>query len=290
MIFQVRVHQEELTFFLNATPRHPIVLGLSWLETHNPTVDWCNCSITFPVRPIPARPRHSLDSVILESKLVATLTVVSGDFTIPISNLPVRYIDVSDFFKHWNADRLPAHRPYNCPIELQDGEHPPFGPVYGLSEQELEALCTYLAENLVKGFIQLSQSPTGTPILFVKKKDDSLCLCVVYRGLNKVMIRSRYALPLIPALFDRLCSEIEKATNLHKVLEERILDSRIELTLMEVLGIARREFHDSIVDLVKSKRLTTEPEPEKPAEVRAAFLDEMAVEDELAVSHYAQPH
>ena len=57
-----------------------------------------------------------------------------------------------------------------------------------------------------------------------------------------------------------------------------------------MLGIARREFHDSIVDLVRRKRLATEPEPEKPVEVRAALLDEMAVEDELAESHYAKPH
>ena len=88
----------------------------------------------------------------------------------------------------------------------------------------------------------------------------------------------------------RLSSEIEKTTNLQKVLEERVLDSRIELTLREVLGIARREFHDNIVDLVKRKRLATEPEPEKPVEVRAALLDEIAVEDELAESHYAKPH
>ena len=57
-----------------------------------------------------------------------------------------------------------------------------------------------------------------------------------------------------------------------------------------MLGIARREFHDSIVDLVKRKRLATEPEPEKPVEVRMALLDEMAAEDELAESHYARPH
>ena len=88
----------------------------------------------------------------------------------------------------------------------------------------------------------------------------------------------------------RLSSEIEKATNLQKVLEERVLDSRIELTLREVLGIAKREFHDSIVDLIKRKHLATEPEPDKPAEVRTALLDEIVVEDELAESHYAKPH
>ena len=87
-----------------------------------------------------------------------------------------------------------------------------------------------------------------------------------------------------------LSSEIEKTTNLQKVLEERVLDSRIELTLREMLGIARREFHDSIVDLVKRKLLATEPEPEKPIEVRTVLLDEMVVEDKLAEGHYAKPH
>ena len=41
----------------------------------------------------------------------------------------------------------------------------------------------------------------------------------------------------------------------------------MELSLREVLGIAKKEFHDSIVDLVKRKRLSTEPEPEKLVEV-----------------------
>ena len=60
--------------------------------------------------------------------------------------------------------------------------------------------------------------------------------------------------------------------------------------LREVLGIERREFHDNIVDLVKRKSLATEPEPEKPVEVRMVLLDEMVVEEELAESHYAKPH
>ena len=64
-----------------------------------------------------------------------------------------------------------------------------------------------------------------------------------------------------------MSTEIERKTDLRKVLEERILDNKVELSLREVLRIAK-EFHDSIVDLVKQKRLSTEPEPEKPVEVR----------------------
>ena len=42
--------------------------------------------------------------------------------------------------------------------------------------------------------------------------------------------------------------------------------------------------------IMKRKRLVTESKPEKPVEVRAALLDEMDAEDELAESHYARPH
>ena len=60
----------------------------------------------------------------------------------------------------------------------------------------------------------------------------------------------------------RLSTEIERTTDLRKVLEERILDNKVELSLRKVLWIAKKEFHDSIVDLVKQKQLSTELEPE----------------------------
>ena len=85
-------------------------------------------------------------------------------------------------------------------------------------------------------------------------------------------------------------TEIERTTDLRKVLEERILDNKVEqLSLREVLGIAK-EFHDSIVDLVKQKRLSTELDPEKSVEVRTTHLEDMALEDQLAESHYSRPH
>jgi hypothetical protein len=88
----------------------------------------------------------------------------------------------------------------------------------------------------------------------------------------------------------RMTTEIDKSTDVRRVLEERILDSRLELTVREVLGIAKKEVHDSIMDLVKRKRLSTEPEPEKPVEVRTTNLEDVAEVDELAESHYSRPH
>jgi hypothetical protein len=60
---------------------------------------------------------------------------------------------------------------------------------------ELTELKVQLQELLDKGFIQPSNSPWGAPVLFVKKKDGTLHLCINYRQLNKVMVENRYALP-----------------------------------------------------------------------------------------------
>ncbi len=118
--------------------------------------------------------------------------------------LPEKYKDFTNVFEKNKADRLPEHCPYDCPINLEEGHSPPFGPIYGLSEPELQALRDYLTKNLAKGFVQHSKFPAGAPILFVKKKDDSLRLCVDYRGLNKITKKNWYPLPLISGLLDRL--------------------------------------------------------------------------------------
>ncbi|GJY23895.1 putative reverse transcriptase domain-containing protein [Tanacetum coccineum] len=55
-----------------------------------------------------------------------------------------------------------------------------------------------------KGFIRPSHSPWGAPVLFVKKKDGSLRMCIDYRELNKLTVKNRYPLPRIDDLFDQL--------------------------------------------------------------------------------------
>ena len=54
------------------------------------------------------------------------------------------------------------------------------------------------------GFIKPSKSPYGSLVLFVKKKDGSLRMCIDYRALNKITIKNRYPLPRIDELLDRL--------------------------------------------------------------------------------------
>ena len=79
-----------------------------------------------------------------------------------------------------------------------------------------------IQELLDKGFIRLSTSPRGTPILFAKKKDKTLQLCIDYRQLNRVTIKNQYPLPRIDDLFDqlkgvRVYSKIDLCTGYHQL-------------------------------------------------------------------------
>ena len=97
-----------------------------------------------------------------------------------LSTVPAQCHDFANVFSESEADSLPPHCPYNLKIPLEEGSQPPLGPIYSLSPSELEALHTYLDENLVTGIIQPLKLPFSAPILFVKKKDVSLHLCVDY--------------------------------------------------------------------------------------------------------------
>ena len=91
----------------------------------------------------------------------------------------------------------PPYHFYDNKITLKEGFTPPYGPIYALFRYELQALREWITENLYKGFIRASLSPAGAPILFTKKADGSLRLCIDYRGLNEGTIRNRYPLLLI---------------------------------------------------------------------------------------------
>ena len=89
-------------------------------------------------------------------------------------------------------------------IKLQDSKQPPYGPIYSLEPVELEILKTYIKIHLKTGFIRSFKSSVGALILFDKKSDDSLCLCVNYQGLNNLTIKNEYLLSLIREALDRL--------------------------------------------------------------------------------------
>ena len=248
------------TFLVAPIGIHSMILGMPWLETTNPSIDWRTKTLTLPsspdhscsstpipaprvstpVRtrittpaltptptpvltptpvPTPATPAPKPPSIGLTTRIdrddivfllyldeVYDLSSVSpNDSVPPIPEIPPEYLELSEAFSKTKAQTLPPHRGHlDHSIPLEDGAKPTFGPIYNLSELELETLKTYIDENLTKGFIRPSSSPFGAPVLFVKKPHGGLRLCVDYRALNRVTIKNRYPLPLISQLLDRL--------------------------------------------------------------------------------------
>ena len=99
---------------------------------------------------------------------------------------------------------LPPRRGVDHSIELEPGVKPPARPPYRMPPPELAELRKQLGELLSGGLIRSSKAPFGAPVLFQKKQDGSLRLCVDYRALNKVTVKNKYPIPLITDLFDQL--------------------------------------------------------------------------------------
>jgi hypothetical protein len=99
---------------------------------------------------------------------------------------------------------LPPERDVEFVIELKPGTAPISRISYRMPPNELAELKTQLQDLLEKGFIRPSSSPWGCPAIFVKKKDQTLRMCVDYRPLNEVTIKNKYPLPQIDILFDQL--------------------------------------------------------------------------------------
>ena len=150
---------------------------------------------------------------------VATFSVDPGDKVHPLkraqiahqkaneasTEVPSKYADFVDVFSPKLATKLLEHiRINNHAIELVDDWQPPYDPIYSLGPMELETLKAYIENNLANGFIRPSKSPAGAPILFDKKPNGSLRLCIDYQGLNNLTIKNWYPLPLVRKSLDWL--------------------------------------------------------------------------------------
>jgi hypothetical protein len=117
---------------------------------------------------------------------------------------------------------LPPERDVEFVIELKPGTAPISRRLYRMTPNELAELKTQLQDLLEKGFIRPSSSSWGYPAIFVKKKDQTLRMCVDYKPLNEVTIKNKYPLPRIDILFDQLIgarvfSKIDLRSGYHQI-------------------------------------------------------------------------
>ena len=121
-----------------------------------------------------------------------------------VSKVPHWYHDFIHIFSKKASNTLPPQRHYDHKIELVENASMGYGPLYSQSSEELKLVKQYLMENLERGWIEPSQAPYSSPVLFVKKPNGGMRSCVDYRKLNAVTKKDRYPLPLIDETLARL--------------------------------------------------------------------------------------
>ena len=221
-------HEEKITLDVMKLGNTPILLGNGWLRKHGVKVDFekpqlkfqsshCqkNCSIpqSFTIAPKcpqnikkPDAPNTYLAEIKETQKNQGQrIYQVSIHQGILKNQVPQEYHEYLDVFSKELADRLPPRRYIDHEIPLEFGKRSHFGPLYNLSQKELEVQKKYIEEQVIKGFMRPSQSPAASPMTFVNKKDtDELRPCVDYRKLNEITVKDRGPLPLISETLDRL--------------------------------------------------------------------------------------
>jgi len=143
-----------------------------------------------------------------EESYLAILKEYDDEESSPQLIMPKQVRDILDEFKDVMPEelpkRLPPRREVDHQIDLEPGAKPPAMSPYRMAPPELAELRKQLKGLVDAGFIRPSKAPFGAPVLFQKKKDGSLRMCIDYRALNKVTIKNKYPIPLVADLFDQL--------------------------------------------------------------------------------------
>ena len=194
-----------------------VVLGMDWLSRHRATLDCYKKEVKLH---IPGKLEVKFKGMRreLSSNMISTMAaqrmlhkgcqgylayvVETGKEGTTLDEIPV-VREFPDVFPD-DITGLPPDREVEFTIDLIPGTELISIPPYRMAPAKLRELKAQLEELLSKGFIRPSISPWGAPVLFVKKKDGSLRLCIDYRQLNRVTIRNQYPLPRIDELFDQL--------------------------------------------------------------------------------------
>jgi hypothetical protein len=183
-----------------------VILGMDWLTQHKGVI---SCSpryveITHPSGHI-IRYKPNQGNIVsllcaLEAKTVEEVSIVN---------------EYPDVFPEELLD-MPPDRDVEFVIDLLPGTRPIAKRPYRMSVDELEELKKQLKELSDKGYIRPSASPWGSPVLFMKKKDGSMRMCIDYWNLNAMTVKNKYPLPRIDDLLDQLVYQV-KVYNLCRV-------------------------------------------------------------------------
>jgi len=173
-----------------------VIMGMNWMREWDAVIDTGKRMLSL------REPQGSSSFQVPLPRRLDFAGVSCAMHVVPLPQIPV-VCEFPDVFLE-ELPGLPPDREVEFAIELIPGTAPISRRSYQMPPNELAELKNQLKELLDKGFIRPSSSEWGCPVLFVKKKDQSLRMCVDYRPLNAVTIKNQYPLPRIDILFDQL--------------------------------------------------------------------------------------
>jgi hypothetical protein len=190
-----------------------VLLGINWMTQHQVSLDISSRTVAMDSPEYEPTILYLPQRGYINSCTYATTGIKLKDIPIVCEYPDVFPDDLPGMPPDWDIEFI---------IELQPGTAPISKRSYRTPPNELAELKIQLQDLLDKGFIHPSASPWGCPALFVKKKDNSLRLCVDYRPHNAVTIKNKYPLPRIDILFDQLTgakvfSKIDLRSGYHQI-------------------------------------------------------------------------
>ena len=191
-----------------------VILGMDWLTTNKGFIDCFNRTVILT--------HHQGKTIRVsakEGKRPRQPRLNKVDVS-ELNKVPV-VCEFPDVFPE-ELPGMPPDREIEFRIELAPGTTPIYKKPYRMAPSELIELKKQIKELLEKGYIRASSSPWGSPILFAKKKDGTLRLCIDYRALNMVTVKNKYPMPRINDLFDQLAqakvfSKIDLRSGYHQL-------------------------------------------------------------------------
>ncbi|EEB96036.1 hypothetical protein MPER_04898 [Moniliophthora perniciosa FA553] len=170
--------------------KEKLILGLLWLQNHNPNIDWVTGEVTFrPNRKIHIKrftgildttppeiliQAKQIEEVHIRAKTSTSQTLAQAQERKEKSLeelIPLYLLDFQPQFEKGKAERFPETRPYDHAIELKPDYVPKKQGLYRLNEIKTKAMEEFVSENLRKKYIRHSVSPIAAPFFFVSKKE-----------------------------------------------------------------------------------------------------------------------
>jgi len=222
-------------FYVTDIGSKTMIIGMTWLRSHNPNIDWRAGTVTFERCPSTCYGKRSIKDVLdamvdnastiteytsqlglnllehrIEAKDHASTTWAMEAFktkkVLTLEDIQKGpFAEFADVFDEKTYQELPPHRKWDHKIDLvPDWESKAWkAHTYPLSYKEQQELDKFIEENLANGRIRRSESPLASPMFFIRKKSGEYRPVIDYRNLNKLTIKNAYPLPRIDELIQK---------------------------------------------------------------------------------------